>query len=92
MIAKWTGSHDGVSSKSKKYYWIAVNAFSAMREKERSRLGSVVSFDLGNVDDSDADDTIAVAEMILVLQIATSGQFQNGGDITLVDFPCLLLR
>ena len=63
-----------------------------MREKGRSRLGSVVTFDLGNVDESDADDNVAIAEMILVLQISTSGQFRNTGDISLVDFPCLLLR
>ena len=69
-----------------------MNAFSAMREKNRSRLGSVVTFDLNNVDESDADDNVAVAEMILVFQISTSGHFLNGGDISLVDFPCLLLR
>ena len=63
-----------------------------MREKNRTRLGSVVSFDLVNIDESDADDNAAVAEMILIFQISTSGQFLNSGDISLIDFPCLLLR
>ena len=63
-----------------------------MSEPNRERMGSTITIDTYTADHADASDAAALAEMILVLQLCTCGQFLNRGTAVLIPFPYLLLR
>ena len=55
-------------------------------------MGSSIIIDTFKVNYTDCVDASAVAEMFLVLQLGTCGQFVNRGTIVLINFPYVLLR
>ena len=92
-VARWTGSKDGHHwSKSKTHHWLCVSSIGCMSEPNRARMGTTITIDTYNADYADSSDAVALAEMFLVLQLGTCGQFSNRGTAVLITFPNLLLR
>ena len=93
FLAKWDGSRSGgrwVTAKS--FAWVSVCSLGCLSEKNRARIGSNVIIDTYSATYSSSSDSTSIAEMILILQLATCGQFSNRGSIALINFPCVLLR
>ena len=93
-LARWEGTKDGLRSWSSKpvYCWLAVYSLTCLSEKDGARLGSCVIIDVYNAQFSDSSDSAAFAEMVLILQMGTCGQFENRGDASLISVPVVLLR
>ena len=94
LIAKWEGKKSGGVHwhGSRTYCWLSVCSLSCLSEQARVRLGSNIIIDTFKVNYADSTDATAMAEMFLVLQLGTCGQFVNRGTIVLVNFPYVLLR
>ena len=93
ILAKWDGARSGgrwVTAKS--FAWVSVCSLGCLSERNRHRIGSNITIDTYTANYSSSSDSTAIAEMILVLQMATCGQFLNRGTIALINFPNLLLR
>ena len=94
FLAKWEGKKSGGVNwqGNRTYCWLSVCSLSCLSEQARVRLGSNIIIDTFKVDYADSADATAIAEMFLVLQLGTCGQFVNRGTIVLINFPYVLLR
>ena len=93
LLARWEGKKSGVGwNPTKTFCWLSVCSLSCLSEQARSRLGSNIMIDTFKVNYADSTDTTAIAEMFLVLQLGTCGQFVNRGTIVLINFPYVILR
>ena len=71
---------------------MSVFALSSMCDGTKLKQGSSVVIDIQTADFGLQSNSDSIAEMILVLQMATSGQFYNRADNGLINFPFILIR
>ena len=82
-----------MATSNDRYCWMAINSLGCMSEKNNGYLGSTVVIDVAQLDLSKLTHTESMAEMIAVLQLASSGSFENRSKFAgQMLFPYILTR